>query len=164
MGLLRLLPEDQVYQLPAQSNIPETLEEEGAVSTLTGKRSETTPKPERSRLQDEITPLNQAGTDMASEPKPAEQLRAKEQQAKVKAAAVVREDAEKQDPLVGEEKSLGRGTVPKTIPVTAQQWIEHISELIESNKIEQARIALEELENRYPGHPGIKDLGTRLDQ
>ena len=164
IGLLRLLPEDQVYQLPAQSNIPQSLEEEGDVSTLTSKRSENTPKAERARLQDEITPLNQAAEDIASEPKPADQEREKELQAKAKAAATVHEDAEKQVPLVGAEKSPGRRTAPQTLPVTAQQWIKHISELIERDKIEQARIALQEFEDRYPDHPGIKDLNTRLDQ
>ena len=164
VGLLRLLPEDQVYQLPAQSNIPQTPEEEGAVSTLTSKRSKKTPKVERARLQDEIAPLNQAAEDIASEPKPADQQRAKELQAKGKAAAIVHEDAEEQVPLEGAEKSPARGMAPQPRPLTAQQWIKHISELIERDRIEQARIALEEFENRYPGHPGIKGLSARLDQ
>ncbi|MDJ0957296.1 MAG: hypothetical protein QNI91_10575 [Arenicellales bacterium] len=163
VGLIRLLPEDPLYQLPAQPKSPEMVEEENAVSTMTGKRSESAQKAERARLQDELAPMsappNQAVTDIASDPKPADQQPTKELRAKVKATVIMREDADKQVPPVSAEEPLGRGVVPQT----AQQWIEHISELIGRDKIEQAKFALEEFEKRYPDHPGITDLRTRLE-
>ena len=86
VGLIRLLPEDRLDQLPTQPKSPEMIEEEDAVSTVTGKRSESAQKAERARLQDELAPMsvppNQAATDIAPDPKsddrqPTKELRRK---------------------------------------------------------------------------------------
>ena len=168
VGLLRLLPEDRIYQLPAQPKSPELLEEEGAVAPLTGKQSDGEQKAERTRLQGETAPksapLNQAVSDITSDSdlELAGQQPTNELRAKAKAAAVVREDAQKQVPPAAAEEPPERDAALQTAPETAQQWIEHISELIGRDEIKQARIALEEFEKRYPDHPGISDLNARL--
>ena len=170
VGLIRLLPENQVSQLPIQPKSPAILEEKEAAATVPGKRSERRQKIERARLQNEITsksaPLNRAMSDTESLPEPDDEQRTKELRAKAKAKADTGTSgkADQQAPPVAVEEPPKRDALVITSLVTAQQWTEHISELIARGKIEQARLALEEFESRYPQHPQITKFSARLKE
>ena len=168
VGLIRLLPENQVSQLPIQPKSPAMLEEKEAAATVPSNRSERRQKIERARLQNEITsksaPLNRAMSDTESLPEPDDEQRTKELKAKAKADTSTNGKADQQAPPVAVEEPPKRDALVITSLVTAQQWTEHISELIARGKIEQARLALEEFERRYPQHPQITKFSARLKE
>ena len=168
VGLIRLLPEDQLSQLPIQPKSPAMLEEKEAAVTATSKRSERRQKVERARLQNEITsmrtPLNQAISDTESLPEPDDEQPTKELRAKAKADPITSGKTEQKVPPVPVEEPPKRDAVVTTSLETAQQWTEHISELIARDKIEQARLALVEFERRYPEHPQITKFSARLKE
>ena len=171
VGLIRLFPEDQIYQLPTQPKTPDLLEEKPAtMPPPPSKQSESESKAEREQIRDESVrsdallrqeTRHRAATNIASDAQPTEEQARKGRTAKAK-IDTVSESTEPPTAGAAMEKAPVRSAAPFRTLVTPEQWIEHITRLIEHDQIKQAKDAFDEFVQRYPTDPHIDDLRARL--